>query len=125
MIDHIDHLVITVSNIERSVQFYESVLLMSAITFGNGRRALKFGNQKINLQLLGQETRNKAGVGSADLCLISDWTIPQIMTHLTQKNIAIIEGPVEKSGANGPILSIYINDPDLNLIEISNYMTIL
>lgn len=125
MIDHIDHLVITVSDIERSVQFYESVLLMSAITFGNGRRALKFGNQKINLQLLGQETRNKAGVGSADLCLISNWTIARVITHLIQKDITIIEGPVEKSGANGPILSIYINDLDLNLIEISNYKTIL
>ncbi|MBB6499263.1 VOC family protein [Pedobacter cryoconitis] len=125
MIDHIDHLVITVSDIERSVQFYESVLLMSAITFGNGRRALKFGNQKINLQLLGQETRNKAGIGSADLCLISNWTIARVITHLIQKDITIIEGPVEKSGANGPILSIYIHDPDLNLIEISNYKTIL
>lgn len=125
MIDHIDHLVITVSDIERSVQFYESVLLMSAITFGNGRRALKFGNQKINLQLLGQETRNKAGIGSADLCLISNWTIARVITHLIQKDITIIEGPVEKSGANGPIISIYIHDPDLNLIEISNYKTIL
>ncbi|MBB5637176.1 catechol 2,3-dioxygenase-like lactoylglutathione lyase family enzyme [Pedobacter cryoconitis] len=121
MINHFDHIVITVSNIERSVDFYESVLFMTPITFGNGRRALKFGDQKINLQLLGQETRNKAGIGSADICLISDWTTEKVITHLTEKKVTIIEGPVEKSGANGIIISVYINDPDKNLIEISRY----
>ncbi|MBB6273943.1 catechol 2,3-dioxygenase-like lactoylglutathione lyase family enzyme [Pedobacter cryoconitis] len=121
MINHFDHIVITVSNIERSVDFYESVLFMTPITFGNSRRALKFGDQKINLQLLGQETRNKAGIGSADICLISDWTTEKVITHLTEKKVTIIEGPVEKSGANGIIISVYINDPDKNLIEISRY----
>ncbi|MBB5622982.1 catechol 2,3-dioxygenase-like lactoylglutathione lyase family enzyme [Pedobacter cryoconitis] len=121
MISHFDHIVITVTDIERSVNFYESILLMTPITFSNGRRAMKFGNQKINLQLLGQETRNKAGVGSADICLISNWTTAKVIAHLQDKNIRILEGPVEKSGANGIIISVYINDPDLNLIEISNY----
>lgn len=121
MISHFDHIVITVTDIEQSVSFYESILLMTPVTFSNGRRAMKFGNQKINLQLLGQETRNKAGAGSADICLISNWTTAKVIAHLQDKNIRILEGPVEKSGANGTIVSVYINDPDLNLIEISNY----
>lgn len=121
MISHIDHLVLTVSDIERSVAFYSSVLEMEAITFGAGRRALRFGNQKINLQLLGQEPRNRARVGSGDLCLITHWTLEQVVAQLRRHGVEIVEGPVTKSGACGPIESVYCLDPDMNLIEISRY----
>lgn len=121
MISHIDHLVLTVSDIERSVAFYSSVLEMEAITFGAGRRALRFGNQKINLQLLGQEPRNRARVGSGDLCLITHWTLEQVVAQLRRHGVEIVEGPVTKSGACGLIESVYCLDPDMNLIEISRY----
>ncbi|HDX8591571.1 TPA: VOC family protein [Aeromonas dhakensis] len=121
MISHIDHLVLTVSDIERAVAFYSSVLNMEAITFGAGRRALRFGNQKINLQLLGQEPRNRAQVGSGDLCLVTRWPLEQVIAQLHCHGVAIVEGPVTKSGACGPIESVYCLDPDQNLIEISRY----
>jgi catechol 2,3-dioxygenase-like lactoylglutathione lyase family enzyme len=121
MISHIDHVVLTVSNISTSVAFYQRALLMEEITFANGRKALKFGNQKINLQLLGQEPRNRAQVGSGDLCLITHWPLEEVIAHLTKEQIQIIEGPVEKSGAQGSIQSVYFLDPDSNLIEISVY----
>ncbi|WP_159651058.1 VOC family protein [Vibrio atypicus] len=121
MISHIDHVVLTVSNISTSVAFYQRALLMEEITFANGRKALKFGNQKINLQLLGQEPRNRAQVGSGDLCLITHWPLEEVITHLTKEQIQIVEGPVEKSGAQGSIQSVYFLDPDSNLIEISVY----
>lgn len=121
MISHIDHIVLTVSDIDASVEFYTRVLQMEAITMTNGRRALRFGNQKINLQTLGQEPRNKAGVGSGDVCLISNWSMDEIVKHLTVQNIEINEGPVMRSGAVGPIQSVYFLDPDRNLIEVSVY----
>ncbi|CAK4074743.1 VOC family protein [Vibrio sp. 16] len=121
MISHIDHIVLTVSDIAHSIAFYQRVLLMEEVTFANGRKALKFGNQKINLQLLGQESRNRAQVGSGDLCLITRWPLEEVITHLTKEQVEIIEGPVEKSGAQGPIQSVYFLDPDSNLIEISVY----
>ncbi len=94
---------------------------MEAVTFANGRRALKFGQQKINLQLLGQEPRNIANVGSGDVCLITNWPLSDGIDHLQQEKVEIIEGPVEKSGAVGAIQSVYLLDPDKNLIEISVY----
>ncbi|MGV2988596.1 VOC family protein [Vibrio sp. E150_011] len=121
MISHIDHLVLTVSNIEESVRFYQRVLLMEAVSFANGRRAVKFGHQKINFQLLGQEPRNHARVGSADLCLITCWTLAEVAAHLVKEEVEIVEGPVKKSGAKGEITSLYFLDPDSNLIEISCY----
>ncbi|MCS3455531.1 VOC family protein [Aeromonas rivuli] len=121
MISHIDHLVLTVSDIERAVGFYSRVFKMEPITFGAGRRALRFGNQKINLQLLGQEPRNRAQVGSGDLCLISQWPLGEVMRHLSEQGIPLIEGPVTKSGAMGEICSVYFLDPDANLIEVSVY----
>lgn len=121
MISHIDHIVLTVADIERSVQFYKQVLKMEEVTFANGRKAVKFGNQKINFQLLGQEPRNRARVGSGDVCLISNWTLDQVIRYLDQQSIDIVEGPVEKSGASGPIQSVYFLDPDSNLIEVSVY----
>ena len=121
MISHIDHIVLTVADIERSVAFYARVLGMQAVSFGNGRRALQFGQQKINLQTLGQELRNRAGVGSGDLCLITDWALPDVMAHLAAEGVPLLEGPVARSGAQGPIESLYFNDPDGNLVEVSVY----
>ncbi|HOB66192.1 VOC family protein [Ottowia sp.] len=121
MISHIDHVVLTVADIERSVAFYQRVLRMQPVTFTGGRRALSFGRQKINLQTLGQELRNHAGVGSGDLCLITDWTLADVIAHLAAEGVALLEGPVAKSGAQGPIESVYFNDPDGNLIEVSVY----
>lgn len=121
MISHIDHVVMTVSDIESSVEFYRRVLLMEEITFAKGRKALKFGNQKINLQTLGQEPRNEAQVGSGDLCLITSWNLKDVVVHLENENVEIVEGPVAKSGAVGQIESVYFLDPDKNLVEISVY----
>ncbi len=121
MIHHIDHIVLTVSDIEKSVDFYKRVLCMEEVTFANGRKAVAFGNQKINFQLLGQEPRNVANVGSGDVCLISDWPLASVVNHLGKENVKIIEGPVEKSGAVGAIQSVYFLDLDKNLIEVSVY----
>ena len=121
MISHIDHLVLTVSDIERAVAFYSRAFKMEPITFGAGRRALRFGNQKINLQLPGQEPRNRAQVGAGDLCLITRWPLAQVIAQLASHGVAIVEGPVTKSGACGPIESVYFLDPDQNLIEVSIY----
>ena len=121
MISHIDHLVLTVADIEASVAFYRRALLVTDSTFANGRRALHFGNQKINLQVLGMETRNCAAVGSGDLCLITAWPLTDVVAHLLGEGIGIVEGPVSKTGAAGPMMSVYFNDPDGNLIEISRY----
>lgn len=121
MISHIDHIVLTVRDIDAAVAFYQRVLGMSAETFAGGRRALRFGNQKFNLQTLGQETRNFAGIGSGDVCLISAWPLEKVIGHLNREGVAIVEGPVGKTGAAGPITSVYFNDPDGNLIEISTY----
>ena len=121
MISHIDHLVLTVGDIEASVAFYRRALLVMDSTFADGRRALHFGKQKINLQVLGMETRNRAGVGSGDVCLITTWPLPDVIAHLRGEGIEIIEGPVTKTGAVGAMTSVYFNDPDGNLIEISSY----
>ncbi|TOM51503.1 VOC family virulence protein [Vibrio parahaemolyticus] len=121
MINHIDHIVLTVSDIEQSVQFYKRVLQMEEVSFANGRKAVKFGNQKINFQRLGQEPRNLAQVGSGDLCLISSWSLDEVVRHLANENVEIIEGPAQKSGAVGTIESVYFLDPDSNLIEVSVY----
>ncbi|WP_163847052.1 VOC family protein [Pseudooceanicola aestuarii] len=120
MISHIDHLVLTVTDIEAAQAFYARVLGMTPVTFAGGtRRALAFGSQKINLQTLGMERRNRAAIGSGDLCLIADWPLDQVAAHLADSGVEILEGPVEKSGATGPILSLYFTDPDGNLIEVS------
>lgn len=121
MISHIDHIVLTVRDIESAAEFYARVLKMEVITFAGTRKALKFGNQKINLQSLGQETRNFAGIGSGDICLITDMATDALVAHLTSEDVQIVEGPVTKSGATGPITSVYFNDPDGNLIEVSCY----
>lgn len=121
MISHFDHIVLTVANIDRAVSFYETVLKMEAISFDKGRKAVQFGQQKINFQLLGQELRNHAMEGSGDVCLITHWPMNEVVAHLKSCHVTILEGPVSKSGAQGPIQSVYFNDPDNNLIEVSVY----
>ena len=123
-IDRLDHLVLTVASIERSCAFYRDVLGMTVEVFGDGRKALHFGNQKINLQEAGSETAPKARyptMGSADLCFIAATPLTEVITQLEALNVQIRLGPVSRTGAGGPIQSIYIRDPDENLIEISNY----
>lgn len=121
MITRFDHIVLTVRDIARAAEFYARVLRMEVVTFGEGRTALRFGNQKINLQTLGQETRNFAGIGSGDLCLVTEVDTEALLAHLEAEGVTVIEGPVEKSGALGPITSVYFNDPDGNLVEVSRY----
>ena len=123
-IDHIDHLVLTVDDIERTIAFYVDVLGMTAVTFGPDRRALRFGSSKINLHQRGREFEPKAASptpGSADLCLIADDALEVVVAELAASGIPIEEGPVQRTGARGPITSVYIRDPDGNLIELSNY----
>ena len=123
-IERIDHLVLTVKNIEASCAFYTKVLGMKEVTFQSGRKAVTFGNQKINFHEYGKEFDPKAlrpVPGSADLCFITRDPIAQIMSHLEICSVKIIEGPLERTGAMGPMTSIYIRDPDQNLIEIAAY----
>lgn len=121
MISHIDHVVLTVRDIDKSAQFFARVLGMEIVEFGEGRKAVAFGSQKINLQTLGMETLNYAGIGSGDICLITQWSIDEVISHLGAENVMIIEGPIKRSGASGPILSVYFNDLDGNLIEVASY----
>lgn len=123
MIDRLDHFVLTVRDIEATCRFYEQVLQMKPVTFGSGRWALQYGQQKINLHQAGHEFEPKAqhpAPGSADLCFLTSVPLEQVITHMTACGVKVIEGPVERTGANGPILSVYVRDPDGNLIEISN-----
>lgn len=120
----LDHLVLTVTDIDRTLDFYVGVLGMSEISFGDNRKALQFGVQKINLHQKGQEIEpnaTNAVCGSGDLCLLTDTPLDEVMSHLKLHNVAIIDGIVPRTGAVGAIQSIYINDPDGNLIEISQY----
>lgn len=122
LIDHLDHLVLTCVDIEATRHFYTQVLNMQLETFGAGRSALRFGNQKINLHERGREFEPKAHLpvpGSLDLCLIASVPLDEVIAHLARCNWPIIEGPVERTGATGKILSVYVRDPDLNLIEIA------
>ena len=122
-IQQIDHLVLTVRDIPTTLDFYTQVLGMRAIRFGEGRHALAFGRQKINLHQAGREFEPKAAQplpGSADLCLLTETTIDQVIAHLKAQDITIIAGPVKRTGATGALLSVYIRDPDANLLEISN-----
>jgi catechol 2,3-dioxygenase-like lactoylglutathione lyase family enzyme len=126
VIDHLDHLVLTVASIERTCTFYASALGMRVETFGGGRKALRFGDQKINLHEVGRELEPKAATptpGSADLCFIASSPLAAVVEHLQQLGILIEEGPVERTGATGKILSVYLRDPDGNLIEVSNQVT--
>ena len=124
-ISHLDHLVLTVRDIPRSLDFYSRVLGMQPVVFGQGRHALSFGQQKINLHQAGAEFEPKAThplPGSADLCFIVNDRLDDVIEHLHALGVSILEGPVMRTGARGPIRSIYLLDPDLNLIELSNPM---
>jgi catechol 2,3-dioxygenase-like lactoylglutathione lyase family enzyme len=123
-LDRFDHLVLTVRDIDATCAFYTRVLGMQVVTFGAGRKALSFANQKINLHAAGHEFEPKAlrpTPGSADLCFITHTPIEQIIEHLHAHNIPILEGPVPRTGALGPMISVYFRDPDGNLLEVSNY----
>ena len=122
-IDSLDHLVLTVADIDISCAFYQRVLGMEIIIFGAGRKALAFGSQKINLHQIGHEFEPKAQrptPGSADLCFLTSVPLTEVQAHIATCGVAISEGPVQRTGAQGPILSVYFRDPDLNLIEVSN-----
>lgn len=125
-IKNIDHIVLTVTDIDKTIEFYTEILGFEVVTFGDNIKALTFGNQKINLHQKGREFEPKAEhptAGSADLCFISNTDIYDVLEELKQKNIEIIEGIVDRTGALGKIKSVYFRDPDLNLIEVSNYVT--
>ena len=122
-LDRLDHLVLTVRDLSATVDFYTRVLGMTEVTFGQGRKALQFGNQKINLHEAGREFEPKAKTpvpGSADLCFITATPIADVQAHLAAHGVPVEEGPVPRTGAIGPITSVYVRDPDGNLIEISN-----
>ncbi|MGW4399220.1 VOC family protein [Amycolatopsis nivea] len=123
-IDRLDHLVLTVADLGATVDFYTRVLGMTEVTFGAGRKALTFGTSKINLHEAGHEFEPKAErptPGSADLCLITADALEQVVEDLAAHGVPIEEGPVDRTGATGPIRSVYFRDPDRNLIEVSVY----
>ena len=125
MIDHLDHLVLTTDDEAACIAFYIDVLGMKLEIFRETRKAFRFGNQKINLHVKGREYDPKANVptpGSLDLCFIADRPLDDVIAMLNEKGIAIIEGPLQRTGATGPIRSVYLRDPDLNLIEISELL---
>jgi len=122
-IDSLDHLVLTVSDINTSISFYSGVLGMEVVTFGGNRKALSFGAQKINLHQRGNEFEPKAHhptPGSADLCFLTSVPLAEVVKHLVAHGVEIIEGPIQRTGATGLIVSVYFRDPDMNLIEVSN-----
>lgn len=124
MIESLDHLVLTVADIEATVAFYCGVLGMERVSFAGGRTALAFGRQKINLHQKGREFEPKAKTplpGSADLCFVAALPLAQVRARLDQAGVAIVDGPVARTGAVGPITSLYVRDPDGNLIELSRY----
>ena len=123
-IDRIDHVVLTVFDVERTIDFYSRVLGMEAVTFAGGRRGLAFGRQKFNLHQAGREFEPKAlkpAPGTMDFCLITETPLADVIESLESQGVAIIQGPVDKTGAMGPIVSVYFRDPDGNLVEVSNY----
>lgn len=122
MIDHLDHIVLTTAHTEQCIDFYTRVLGMKLERFGEGRMALKFGGQKINLHEKGREFEPKATLaapGTLDICFIAAVPLEKVIAQLAACEIDVIEGPVMKTGARGPIRSVYVRDPDGNLVEIS------
>lgn len=123
-IDRLDHLVLTVKDIDATVAFYATVLGMQAVTFNGGGHAVTFGHSKINLHQAGREFEPKAEhptPGSGDLCFIVDQDLEEVVAELAGHGIPVEEGPVERVGATGTMTSVYLRDPDNNLIELSNY----
>jgi len=125
-IDRIDHFVLTVHSIEATCEFYTRVLGMQVVTCAGGRKALQFGRQKINLHQAGKEFEPKAmspTPGSGDFCLITQTPLQDVIAHIRSCGIELVEGPVPKTGAIGTLNSVYLRDPDGNLVEISNYVS--
>ena len=125
MIDHLDHFVLTTAHTERCVDFYTRVLGMTAETFGAGRLAFRFNDQKINVHERGRELEPKAHLpvpGALDLCFIASCPLDAVVAHLNACGWPILDGPVERTGATRKLRSIYVRDPDLNLIEISEQL---
>jgi len=123
-IERIDHIVLTAFDVDRTIDFYSRVMGMEPITFAGGRRGLAFGRQKINLHQAGREYEPKAlkpVPGSLDLCFITETPLESVIAALRENGIVIVDGPVPKTGALGPMTSVYFRDPDGNLIEVSNY----
>jgi catechol 2,3-dioxygenase-like lactoylglutathione lyase family enzyme len=124
VIDRIDHLVLTVADLDQTVDFYVRVLGMQPVTFGAGRRALRFGPHKLNLHQAGHELAPKARrptPGSVDVCLVTTTPLARLVAHLRACEVQVEQGPVARTGATGPITSVYFRDPDGNLIEVSTY----
>ena len=124
-IDRIDHIVLTVFDLQRTCDFYSKVLGMKVVTFGEGRTALAFGRQKLNLHLYGKEFEPKAlkpVPGSIDLCFITHTPLAEVEAQVRSQGVKVVQGPVPKTGATGAMSSIYVRDPDGNLVEISNYV---
>ena len=124
-INRIDHIVMTVNSVDVTCEFYSRVLGMDVIIFAQGRKALSFGAQKLNLHEVGNEFEPKAHMptpGSIDLCLITETPIDKVLAHLASMNVEILEGPIKRTGAAGAIISVYFRDPDQNLLEVSNYL---
>jgi len=122
MIDHLDHIVLTTTDEDACVHFYVDLLGMRLEEFGDKRKAFRFGNQKINVHVRGHEFEPKAHLpvpGALDLCFIASVPLDEVIQNITNKGGKIIEGPVARTGATAKIRSIYLRDPDLNLIEIS------
>ena len=120
----LDHLVITVQDIPQAIKFYVEILGMTEVTFGDNRKALSYGQQKINLHKFGEEFEPNAAAplpGSADLCFIIDGELEEFIEHLNDNNIEILQGPISRTGALGVLNSVYVRDPDQNLIELSSY----
>lgn len=123
-IDGLDHLVLTVKDIDATCAFYESVLGMKVTTYGDNRKSLLFGAHKINLHEFGKEFEPKAEKptpGSADICFFTSAPLSEVITHLASCDVAVLDGPVQRTGARGPLVSVYFRDPDMNLIEVSNF----
>jgi catechol 2,3-dioxygenase-like lactoylglutathione lyase family enzyme len=122
----IDHVVLTVADLDRTLEFYERVLGMRPVSFGEGRRALAFGDQKLNLHQAGREFEPKARrptPGAIDLCLVTDVPLDEVAAHLRAESVVIEHGPVDKVGARSALRSLYFRDPDGNLVEVSNEVT--
>jgi catechol 2,3-dioxygenase-like lactoylglutathione lyase family enzyme len=125
VIDRIDHIVLTAHDVDRTIEFYSRILGMEPVTFAGGRRGLSFGRQKINLHPAGREYEPKAlkpAPGALDFCLITETPLEEVIAELRANQVVIAEGPVEKTGALGAMMSVYFRDPDGNLVEVSNYL---
>lgn len=125
-VESIDHIVLTVKDVDATCAFYAQVLGMRVTTFGGGRKALSFGTQKINLHQYGQELEpgaKRPTPGSADLCFVTKTPVSELMEHLSANGVEILLGPVKRTGALGTVMSVYFRDPDGNLVEVSNYET--